>query len=143
MKSGAAISVGFLCMCAFFNPASFNPALAQTAVGGGAKKPVIVGGPGTVKPNAIGGPAPTNTAVVVKPKVGTISAPPTPPVTTAVVPPPPASTAGAPPPATNGAPAASAKGTAPTSIVKCAVKGACVGPTKQPTTPSPPPAKGT
>jgi hypothetical protein len=54
MKSGAVISVSFLCICAFF-----NPALAQTAIGGGAKKPVVVGGPGPVKPNVLGGPAPT------------------------------------------------------------------------------------
>src|SRR5260370_28363865 len=121
MKS-AVISVIFLCACDFS-----HPAVAQTPVGG-PKRPVVVGGPGPIQQNAIGGPAPTNTTVVAKPvvpapKVGTTSSP----VSTAVVPPSP-----------EGALPASARTTpSPTSVVKCAVKGFCVRPTKPPTTPSP------
>jgi hypothetical protein len=130
MKSGAVISIVLL---GVFGGALAGPALAQNALGG-PKKQTAVGGPAPVKQNMLGGPAPANTYVVVKPKIGTMSASPTPPVTTAVVPPPPGPAAGSPPPATKGA---------PTSVVKCAVKGACVGPTKQPTEPSPHPKKGT
>lgn len=116
MKSGAVI---LAVLFGVSGSAFSNPAFAQTAVGGATKQTAIGGPP---KHYPLGGTAQQGSPVVTTPKGR--STPVTPPsVSTTATPPSPASTA-APSP----------------SIVKCVYKGACVGPTKEPTNALP--AKG-
>src|SRR5260221_703830 len=126
MKSGTLILAVFLVVS---GTAFSNLASAQTPLGG-PKKQTAVGGP--AKQYTIGGPGKPGSPVVPTPKVGSTAVTP-PSVPPTASPPPPTSTTASPPSP------ASTTASSP-AVVKCAVRGACVGPTKEPKAP---PAKGT
>src|SRR5260370_9894381 len=121
MKSGTVILAVFL---AVSGTAFANLASAQTPLGG-PKKQTAVGGP--AKQYTIGGPVKPSSPVVPTPKVGsTAVTPPSVPPTPSPLPPT-ATTASPPSPA-------SPKASSP-AVVKCAVRGACVGPPQEPKAP--------
>src|SRR5258708_1276748 len=126
MKSGSVILAVFV---AVSGPPFSNLAWAQPSLGGPTTQ-TAVGGP--AKQYTIGGPGKPSSPVVPTPKVGaTAGTPPSVPPTAS--PPPPTSTTASPPSP------ASTTASSP-AVVKCAVRGAGVGPTKEAKAPPP---KGT